>query len=110
LLTSRLIIHGWVADFGAHLAQVEDYLKEVNKNVDEKTDDGSPVQPAQPEIEVPNFTGVPRLGNDSEQPQMTFFGPDYFEQSNAIENPPNTQLMGLGMTESLPPDEVMEEL
>lgn len=99
-----------MADFGAHSAQVEDYLKEVNKNIDDKEEDESPVQPAQPEIEVPNFIGVPRLEDDSEQPQMSFFGPDYFEQSDPTETPSNTQLMGLGMTESLPPDEVMEEL
>ncbi|RSL47129.1 hypothetical protein CEP53_010045 [Fusarium sp. AF-6] len=99
-----------VKELEARLAQVEDYLKEVNKNSEDKTDDGSPVQPAQPEIEVPNFTGVPQLGSDSEQPQMSFIVPDYLEQHVATENTSNTQLMGLGMTESLPPDEVMEEL
>ncbi|RSL56663.1 hypothetical protein CEP54_008728 [Fusarium duplospermum] len=99
-----------VKELEARLAQVEDYLKEVNKNSEDKTDDGSPIQPAQPEIEVPNFTGVPRLGSDSEQPQMSFIVPNYLEQPDATENTSNTQLMGLGMTESLPPDEVMEEL
>lgn len=82
----------------------------MNKNIEEKTDDGSPVQPAQPDIEFPSLTGVPRLSSNSEQPQMSFVVPDYLEQPDVAEPSSNTQLVGLGMTESCPPDDVMEEL
>ncbi|RFN49673.1 hypothetical protein FIE12Z_6025 [Fusarium flagelliforme] len=104
-----------VKELEARLAQVEDYLKEVNKNSsEEKTDDGDPIYPAQPDV---NFSGVdvpsglPGLINDlpgssfSSLPQSAFD-----QQSNDSNTPFNAQLMSLGLSEPLPPDDVMEEL
>lgn len=93
-------------------AQVEDYLKEVNKNSsEEKTDDGSPIYPAQSDV---NFTGVevpPGLMNDLSDPNFSTFPQSAFDQqSNNDDTPFNAQLMSLGLSEPLPPDDVMEEL
>jgi hypothetical protein len=96
-------------------AQVEDYLKEVNKNSsEEKTDDGSPVYPNQHDV---NFSGagvsygLPGLVNDMSDPSFSSFPQsDFDQQSNNDNTPFNAQLMSLGMSEPLPPGDVMEEL
>jgi hypothetical protein len=97
-----------------YLAQVEDYLKEVNKNSDEKTADGDPIYPTQPDV---NFSGVdvpsglPGLINDLPGPSFSSLPQSAFDQqSNDSNTPFNTQLMSLGLSEPLPPDDVMEEL
>ncbi|KAJ3519923.1 hypothetical protein NM208_g13931 [Fusarium decemcellulare] len=94
--------------------QVEDYLKEVNKTAEDKTDDGSPVHPAQPDTQFSNIdfsSTMPQTdGNSPERPQVPFIIPDISEQPDPVDQPFSGQLMGLGMTESLPPDDVMEDL
>ncbi|KAF4951809.1 hypothetical protein FGADI_7179 [Fusarium gaditjirri] len=104
-----------VKELEARLAQVEDYLKEVNKNSsEEKTDDGSPVQPPQANVNFFDMDFTPGLG----QTTNNLSGPDFssFTSPNIVQNPQespqplNAQLMSLGMTEPLPPDDVMEEL
>ncbi|KAF4972495.1 hypothetical protein FZEAL_9575 [Fusarium zealandicum] len=104
-----------VKELEARLAQVEDYLKEVNnKSTEEKSDDGSPVQPTQPDIQFPNVdfsSSLPQTGNSSsENSHLPFLDPDFTEQPDSTTPPFNTQLMGLGMTEALPPEQVMEDL
>lgn len=104
-----------VKELEARLAQVEDYLKEVNKNSsEEKTDDGDPIYPAQPDV---NFSGVdvpsglPGLINDLPGPSFSSLPQSAFDQQSHDSNTPfNTQLMSLGLSEPLPPDDVMEEL
>ena len=98
-----------------YLAQVEDYLKEVNKNSsEEKTDDGDPIYPTQSDanfagVDVPS--GLPDLINDLPGLSFASLPPSAFEQqSNDSNTPFNTQLMSLGLSEPLPPDDVMEEL
>ncbi|KAF4462885.1 Zn(II)2Cys6 transcriptional activator [Fusarium albosuccineum] len=103
-----------VKELEARLAQVEDYLKEVNKTAEDKTDDGSPVHPAQPDTQFSNIdfsSTMPQTdGNSPERPQVPFIIPDLSEQPDPVDQPFSGQLMGLGMTESLPPDDVMEDL
>ncbi|KAF5008395.1 hypothetical protein FDECE_5333 [Fusarium decemcellulare] len=103
-----------VKELEARLAQVEDYLKEVNKTAEDKTDDGSPVHPAQPDTQFSNIdfsSTMPQTdGNSPEHPQVPFIIPDLSEQPDPDHQPFSGQLMGLGMTESLPPDDVMEDL
>ncbi|KAF5706181.1 Zn(II)2Cys6 transcriptional activator [Fusarium mundagurra] len=104
-----------VKELEARLAQVEDYLKEVNKNSsEEKTDDGSPTQPPQANVNFFDMDFTPGLG----QTMNNLPDPDFssFTSPNIVQNPQespqtlNAQLMSLGMTEPLPPDDVMEEL
>ncbi|RKL24184.1 hypothetical protein BFJ72_g14336 [Fusarium proliferatum] len=104
-----------VKELEARLAQVEDYLKEVNKNSsEEKTDDGSPTQPPQANVNFFDMDFTPGLG----QTINSLPDPDFssFTSPNIVQNPQpspqslNAQLMSLGMTEPLPPDDVMEEL
>ncbi|KAJ4264825.1 hypothetical protein NW762_005068 [Fusarium torreyae] len=95
--------------------QVEDYLKEVNKNSsEEKTDDDSPLHPTQPEmnfIDVDFTSGLPQApGNLTDPTFSTFTSPSFAEHSNDNCSPFNAQLMSLGMSEPLPPDDAMEEL
>jgi hypothetical protein len=94
------------------IAQVEDYLKEVNKNSsEEKTDDGSPIYPNQHHVNFDVSPGIPGLVNDFSDPGFSSFQPSAFDQQSNDENTPfNAQLMSLGMSEPLPPDDVMEEL
>ncbi|CAG7563021.1 unnamed protein product [Fusarium equiseti] len=103
-----------VKELEARLAQVEDYLKEVNKNSDEKTADGDSIYPTQPDVnfggvDVPS--GLPGLINDLSGPSFSSLPQSAFDQqSNDSNTPFNTQLMSLGLSEPLPPDDVMEEL
>jgi hypothetical protein len=104
-----------VKELEARLAQVEDYLKEVNKNSsEEKTDDSSPVYPNQHHVNfggVDASPGIPGLINDFSDPGFSSFPPSAFDQQSNDDNTPfDAQLMSLGMSESLPPDDVMEEL
>ncbi|KAF7551011.1 hypothetical protein G7046_g7841 [Stylonectria norvegica] len=125
-----------VKELEARLAQVEDYLKEVNKPAEDKADDESPTiqdkphqpnqpkqsdqpdQPDQPDAQFSDFTfgnGFSGTGNGSrctsDTSQLPFNMPSFDQQPNPIPQLfENSQLMGLGMTEALPPFEVMEEL
>ena len=111
LITNKLI---------AFLAQVEDYLKEVNKSTGERADAGGPSLLDEPEPQFDDFEfgtggGTAATENESskasETPQGPSDIPSFFpDQSNAESFFNDTQLMGLGMTEALPPFEVMEEL
>ncbi|KAM0403776.1 hypothetical protein ACHAQC_001393 [Fusarium culmorum] len=103
-----------VKELEARLAQVEDYLKEVNKNSsEEKTDDGSPIYPNQHHADFGGVVspGIPGLVNDFSDPSLSSFPPSAFDQQSNDDNPSfDAQLMSLGMSEPLPPDDVMEEL
>lgn len=104
-----------VKELEARLAQVEDYLKDVNRTAEDKADNDSPDQPAQPDMD---FSNQERLAQIPQTPGVTsetlpepFLISDYVPPEDAAGSFFNdTQLMGLGMTESLPPLEVMEEL
>ncbi|KAI6757278.1 hypothetical protein HG531_003103 [Fusarium graminearum] len=108
-----LLIYNQVAD-KVFTAQVEDYLKEVNKNSsEEKTDDGSPIYPNQHHADFGGVVspGIPGLVNDFSDPSLSSFPPSAFDQQSNDVNPSfDAQLMSLGMSEPLPPDDVMEEL
>ncbi|CAM1502897.1 Fc.00g076730.m01.CDS01 [Cosmosporella sp. VM-42] len=128
-----------VKELEARLAQVEDYLKEVNKAPDDKVDDRSPSLPEQSDVQFTDFNfeaGVPLAGDGSGKSPDVSGGmrpwdvADFFatqgqtetsysqagtsfsqgDTSRNTQNDRNTQLMDLGMTEALPPFEVMEEL
>ncbi|RGP69933.1 hypothetical protein FLONG3_7590 [Fusarium longipes] len=104
-----------VKELEARLAQVEDYLREVNKNSsEEKTDDGSPIYPNQHDANLSGAdtsSGLSGLMNDVSNPNIPPFSQSAFDQqSNNDGTPFNSQLMSLGMSEPLPPDDVMEEL
>lgn len=105
----------------ARLAQVEDYLKEVNKATEDKADSQSPIQPDQPDQHFSNFNFDGEAGKAatveddsskaSETAQVPFDMPSFVPENNDSESFFNdAQLMGLGMTEALPPFEAMEEL
>ncbi|KAF5643623.1 Zn(II)2Cys6 transcriptional activator [Fusarium sp. NRRL 52700] len=105
-----------VKELEARLAQVEDYLKEVNKNSsEEKTDDGSPSQPPQADVNFFDMDFTPgQVGqtiNNLPDPNFSSFAsPNIAQNPQESPQPLNAQLMSLGMTEPLPPDDVMEEL
>ncbi|KAF5018524.1 hypothetical protein F66182_9482, partial [Fusarium sp. NRRL 66182] len=87
-----------VKELEARLAQVEDYLKEVNKNSsEEKTDDDSSLHPNQPDMPFADVDFPPEPPQTADMP--CFATPNDFNS-----------LMSLGMSEPLPPDHVMEEL
>ena len=112
---------------------MEDYLKEVNKAPEDNVDDGSPSLPEHPNAQFTDFdfeAGIPGIVHDSRKPSDVPMGTrpwdvaDFFANQgqtepsfsqaetsySQTETPTNTQLLGLGMTEALPPFEVMEEL
>ncbi|KAF4992996.1 hypothetical protein FGRMN_6800 [Fusarium graminum] len=104
-----------VKELEARLTQVEDYLKEVNKNSsEEKTDGDSPDHPTQSDInllDVDFSSALPHTINDfSDVNFSSFTPPDFVQQSHDSNIPFNAQLMSMGMSEPLPPDNVMEEL
>ncbi|KAK7414376.1 hypothetical protein QQX98_006741 [Neonectria punicea] len=104
-----------VKELEARLAQVEDYLKDVNKNVSDKVNDTSPVQPAGPDWDFTEPNGLPHLDHSSEDvpeyPPQPFSIPDITQpQGPAASFFGDTQLIELGMSESVPPMDVMEEL
>lgn len=89
-------------------AQVEDYLKEVNKALDEdKEQDSNSSKATQRNDQSvdPVDKGLPDV------PPIPFVIPDVDSLPDVTNSPfGNTQMMGLGITEALPPDNVMEEL
>ncbi|KAF4435153.1 hypothetical protein F53441_13575 [Fusarium austroafricanum] len=104
-----------VKELEARLAQVEDYLKEVNKNSsEEKTDGGSPVLQTQQHVNYFDMDFTPSMGqamSSMADTNHSSFTPPYIAaNSNDNTHPLNAQLMSLGMSEPLPPDDVMEEL
>ncbi|WZH42665.1 ZnII2Cys6 transcription factor [Fusarium acuminatum] len=104
-----------VKELEARLAQVEDYLKEVNKNSSEgKTDDDSPVHQTQPDanfFDVDFSSTFPQaINNSSDANFSSFTSPEFTQQSHNCDVPFNTQLISMGLSEPLPPDDVMEEL
>ncbi|KAH7160019.1 hypothetical protein B0J13DRAFT_581109 [Dactylonectria estremocensis] len=104
-----------VKELEARLAQVEDYLKDVNKAAEGKVDDDSPDQPTQPDMDFGSQDGLPQTRQDpggipEARPQpfvITDFVPPNDTASSFFDD---AQLMGLGMSEALPPLDVMEEL
>ncbi|KPM36310.1 hypothetical protein AK830_g10244 [Neonectria ditissima] len=104
-----------VKELEARLAQVEDYLKDVNKNIPDKVDDPSPDQPVPPGLDFTNQTGPPQMEINSDSvpdyQQLPFTIPDITPpQDPAASFFGNAQLIELGISESLPPMDVMEEL
>jgi hypothetical protein len=102
------------------LAQVEDYLNQVNKAADDKTaETASPDGPTQPDFdfdltaqnEQPQ-TAHTTAGSSTDSQQPAFIFDDVHMPQESFESTDyyDSQLLGLGMSESLPPQEIMEEL
>lgn len=92
-------------------AQVEEYLKEVNKG----NDDGA-ILLDDADISLGDFTFAPdnisqdaNTSSGASDPAMSFDIPNFTSQEGSAFNM-NNQLMGLGMSEALPPFEMIEEL
>ncbi|GJN66663.1 binuclear zinc transcription factor [Purpureocillium lilacinum] len=101
-----------VKELEARLAQVEEYLNQVNKGGDD-AEDSSSKRSDEPPLQMGDFTfesGPPGQDSDTQgvasQPQDSFEMPS-FQESDFIGS---GQLMGLGYSETLPPFEVQEEL
>lgn len=104
----------WVSDhklIRSLTAQVEEYLKEVNKG----NDDGA-ILLDEADISLGDFTfaadNISQDANTSSSasdPTMSFDIPNFTSQEGSAFNM-NNQLMGLGMSEALPPFEMIEEL
>ncbi|UKZ81244.1 hypothetical protein TrVFT333_009016 [Trichoderma virens FT-333] len=99
-----------VKELEARLAQVEEYLKEVNKG----NDDGA-ILLDDADISLGDFTfsadNVSQDANTSSSasdPTVSFEMPNFTSQEGSTFM--NNQLMGLGMSEALPPFEMIEEL
>ncbi|PNP55584.1 hypothetical protein THARTR1_04108 [Trichoderma harzianum] len=100
-----------VKELEARLAQVEEYLKDVNKG----NDDGA-ILLDDADISLGNFTfaadNISQDANTSSSasdPTMSFDIPNFTSQEESAFNM-NNQLMGLGISETLPPFEMIEEL
>lgn len=104
----------WVSDhklIHSLTAQVEEYLKEVNKG----NDDGA-ILLDDADISLGDFTFAPdnisqdaNTSSSASDPTMSFDIPNFTSQDGSAFNM-NNQLMGLGMSEALPPFEMIEEL
>lgn len=121
-----LLFH--VADTCGHVAQVEDYLKEVTKTDgpegEIEVDAGVSVEPdpasiSDTQTSFPDFhfgsasgsldPDVPTdFGPIPDLPDMPDLASAGLDDDTSFLN--DTQLMGLGLSESLPPMEMMEEL
>jgi hypothetical protein len=92
------------------IAQVEEYLKEANRG----NDDGAIILD-DPDISLGDFSfAADNISQDANtastasDPNMPFEMPNLAGQENSTFM--NSQLMGLGISETLPPFEVIEEL
>ncbi|KAJ6444701.1 magnesium transporter NIPA4 [Purpureocillium lavendulum] len=101
-----------VKELEARLAQVEEYLNQVNKGGDD-AEDSSSKRSDDPPLQMGDFTfesGPPDADRDAQgitsQPQDPFETPS-FQDGDFVGN---GQLMGLGYSETAPPFEVQEEL
>ncbi|KAK5989095.1 Citrinin biosynthesis transcriptional activator mrl3-like protein [Cladobotryum mycophilum] len=105
-----------VKELEARLAQVEDYLNQVNKTNEEvKVDPAVLLDEA--EVPMSNFTFRPDTTSPeantsgASDPPLSFDIPSFTTQDDGFFGSGfSGQLMGLGMSEALPPFEVMEEL
>lgn len=98
---------------------MEDYLKEVTKNGGGQSQDAKTLSPEaesplkEAETQFTNFdfsTSLPPQNNPVHA-DCPLNLPDWTTQQDDTDNfHDNSQLMGLGLSESLPPFEVMEEL
>lgn len=99
------------------IAQVEDYLKEAIKPSEDKTDTGGASLHDEADIQFTDFHfggGLSDPGSKSRSTSDTPQAPQTGPTCDWRDQPGNEfydfQLMGLGMTESLPPQKLMEEL
>ncbi|KAI5459956.1 hypothetical protein BGZ63DRAFT_360107 [Mariannaea sp. PMI_226] len=107
-----------VKELEARLAQVEDYLNQVNKAVDDKkSGNTSPdAQSIPPEVDQTSQNEYSQPGQSAESiPDTQIPVPCAIDDIVPPQDPTGSffddaQLMGLGMSESLPPMPVMEEL
>lgn len=94
-------------------AQVESYLKEVNKSVDEGSNSNTSQQ-SNVHLPQEDFTFDSALPTedapDSQQPQPAPFAFSDFSAPQEDTFMGNGALIGLGYSETLPPFEVQEEL
>lgn len=95
------------------IAQVEEYLKEVNRG---GHDDGAIILD-EPDItlgDLPfpadNISQDANTSSTASDPNLSFDIPHLAGQEDGTGTFMNGQLMGLGMSETLPPFEVIEEL
>ncbi|UKZ95512.1 uncharacterized protein TrAFT101_010348 [Trichoderma asperellum] len=102
-----------VKELEARLAQVEEYLKEVNRG---GHDDGAIILD-EPDItlgDLPfpadNISQDANTSSTASDPNLSFDIPHLAGQEDGTGTFMNGQLMGLGMSETLPPFEVIEEL
>jgi hypothetical protein len=94
------------------IAQVEGLLKDINSK--DNADHVSPHSDVQ-DINIEQFaftsaSETPNLGNDAPAASMPNFDPTEFFAPDRDQTQPGNQLIDLGMSEALPPYEVMEEL
>ncbi|KAL7795775.1 binuclear zinc transcription factor [Trichoderma ceciliae] len=101
-----------VKELEARLAQVEEYLKEVNRG----NDDGA-ILLDEPDISLGDFSFLPdnisqdaNTSSGASDPNIGSFDLPGFAGQEGNDFMNNNQLMGLGMSETLPPFEVIEEL
>ncbi|KAK2592529.1 hypothetical protein QQS21_009774 [Conoideocrella luteorostrata] len=102
-----------VKEIEARLAQVESYLKEVNKGVDEGTENIS--KPLDAPLRQGDLTfegGLPDHKDTTQEHVATAFGfSDYAApQGDSFMGNDDGALMGLGYSETLPPYDVQEQL
>ncbi|KAH6604245.1 binuclear zinc transcription factor [Trichoderma cornu-damae] len=100
-----------VKELEARLAQVEEYLKEVNRGNDDGAILLDELDTSLGDISVPadNVSQDANTSSSASEPNLSFEVPDFagYEGSSAFVG---GQLMGLGMSETLPPFDVIEEL
>lgn len=94
------------------IAQVEEYLKDVNRG---GHDDGA-ILLDEPDINLGDLPfsadniSQANTSSTASDPNLSFDIPTFAGQEDGTGTFMNGQLMGLGMSETLPPFEVIEEL
>lgn len=102
------VCHRAQAYLASCIAQVEEYLKEVNKGNDDGAVllDDADISLGDFSFPGDNISQDANTSSSTSDPNLSFDIPN-FAGGNAFMN---NQLMGLGMSEALPPFEVIEEL
>jgi hypothetical protein len=96
--------------FASPTAQVEEYLKEVNKGHDDGAIllDDADISLGDFSFPGDNVSQDANTSSGASDPAMVFDMPNFTSQDAGAFI--NSQLMGLGMSEALPPYEMIEEL
>lgn len=96
--------------FASPTAQVEEYLKEVNKGHDDGAIllDDADISLGDLSFPGDNVSQDANTSSGASDPAIAFGMPSFTGQDDSAFM--NSQLMGLGMSEALPPYEMIEEL